>query len=55
MSKKRCWKLTREERKIVYAESETNAGAGWVPQSSGTRSWPEYERKNPVEVDREFK
>lgn len=26
---KRCRKLTPEERKAVYAPSDTNAGAGW--------------------------
>jgi len=55
---KRCRRLTKEEKQLVYASPESNAGAGWVPTHRDERvaeKFPEYERKVPKDVDKEFK
>lgn len=59
MKKKQCRKLTKEEKKAVWAEDkETNAGAGW--NARGTYDTPKSrnlnrERDTTPTVDEEFR
>lgn len=55
--RKRCRKLTKAEREIVYAPPESNAGAGWNAKGGEPRRRfvPNRERDTTPTVDKEFK
>lgn len=55
---KRCRKLTREEKKVVWnTKTEENAGAGWNAKGDGTipQRYPNRERDTTPTIDKEFK
>jgi hypothetical protein len=57
--KKQCHRLTAAEKKIVWdAKTDTNAGAGWTPQSKDVRGESKYQEYCPItpkEIDKEFR
>ena len=58
MPKKRCRKLSREEKKAVWdTKTEQNAGAGWDAKGDGepTPRYPSRERDTTPTVDEEFR
>jgi hypothetical protein len=56
--KRRCKKLTPEQKKAVWAEPESNAGAGWEPKGNSTvppKYIPNRKRDTEPRLDEIFK
>ena len=55
---RRCRKLTPEQKKKIWAQTETNAGAGWDAEGSGDpprRYVPSRQRDSEQRLDEIYK
>lgn len=54
--KKRCRRLTKEEKKAVWSKPESNAGAGWQARDKQRQQHrnQNYERITTARVDEEI-
>ena len=58
MKRKRCRRLTAKEKKVIWAEPTSNAGAGWTPirdpHYMPRPRWQNRKRDTTVPLDKEI-